>query len=527
MAQKKEPENQPGISSFVEGHTSADPPSTECVLHQPSDPCTIVILGASGDLTSRKLIPALYSLFLKGGLPELFNLVGCARTPMSDQQFRKKMAPEGDREGKDTGSWDEFARKIHYRTITYDSEQSYRELASFLKELDRSTGTRGNWIFYLALPMFLYGQTAELLGRSGLAQENTNGNGWTRLVVEKPYGSDRQSARELDRKVHASFQEEQVFRIDHYLAKETVQNILMFRFANAIFEPMWNRNYIEHVDIIASETLGVEKRAGYYEKSGVLRDMFQNHMLQLLALTAMEPPSSFESAAVHDEKVKVFKNLRPFPTNNLFENLVLGQYGAGAVDGHHVNGYRDEEGVADHSLTPTYGMMRVFIDTWRWQGVPFFLTSGKRLGAKLTEIVIKFREVPVSMFRNVLGEYITANVLTMGIQPSEHITLTFQAKTPGASICLRTVKMDFNFEEGYTGPSLEAYEKALLDCMEGDQMLFWRRDGIDLAWAFIEPVLRACETCKDPDRMLQIYRPGSWGPEAAVQLKELMVRQCR
>jgi glucose-6-phosphate 1-dehydrogenase len=310
-------------------------------------------------------------------------------------------------------------------------------------------------------------------------------------------------------------------------AKETVQNILIFRFANAIFEPMWNRNFIEHVDIIASETLGVEKRAGYYEKSGVLRDMFQNHMLQLLALTAMEPPASFKSDAVHDEKVKVFRNLRPFPTGNLFENLVLGQYGPGTVDGEPVRGYREEDGVDDNSLVPTYGMMQVYLDTWRWQGVPFFITSGKRLGAKLTEIVIKFKEVPVSMFRDILGDHITANVLTMGIQPREHITLSFQTKSPGAVTCLRTVKMDFDFEEGYRGPKLQAYEKALLDCMHGDQMLFWRRDGIDLAWAFIEPILRECESCKNPKQLLHNYRAGSWGPKAAAQLKELMIKQCR
>jgi glucose-6-phosphate 1-dehydrogenase len=290
---------------------------------------------------------------------------------------------------------------------------------------------------------------------------------------------------------------------------------------------MWNRNYIEHVDIIASESLGVEKRAGYYEQSGVLRDMFQNHMLQLLALTAMEPPTNFKSEAVHDEKVKVFQSLHPFPADNLFENLVLGQYGPGIVAGEHVKGYRSEEGVDKKSLIPTYGMMQLFIDTWRWQGVPFFLTSGKRLGDKLTEIVIKFKEVPVSMFREVLGEHITANVLTIGIQPREHITLTFQTKSPGAITRLRTVKMDFNFEEGYGGPSLKAYEKALLDCMNGDQMLFWRQDGIDLAWAFIEPIIKECDVCQEPKRLLHTYKAGSWGPKAAAQLKRLMLKQCR
>lgn len=527
MTDEKRTEIPEGISSIVEGHTIAEIPPGECVLQPPAEPCTLVIIGASGDLTTRKLIPALFSLYRKKGLPERFQIVGCGRTAMTDEEFRGRMEASVLAEEAASKPWEEFKGMLHYRALDYDQPDSYQNLAEYLRELDSSMETGGNRIFYLALPMFLYGTTAELLGGSGLAAEHEDGNGWSRIVVEKPYGSDRNSARELDRLIHASFEERQVFRIDHYLAKETVQNILIFRFANSIFEPMWNRNYIEHVDIIASETLGVEKRAGYYEKAGVLRDMFQNHMLQLLAMTAMEPPTSFESGAVHNEKVKVFQNLRPFPTDNLFENLVLGQYGPGTVDGEAVRGYRDEKGVDSRSKIPTYGMMRVFIDNWRWQGVPFFITSGKRLGAKLTEIVIRFKEVPVTMFRDELGDRIAANVLTLGIQPREHITLTFQSRSPGATTCLRTVKMDFDFQEGYAGPKLQAYEKALLDCMHGDQMLFWRRDGIDLAWAFIEPILNVCESCADPKRLLQTYKAGSWGPEAAGQLKELMVKQCR
>ncbi len=522
------PDSSTDLSAVVETLTLTEAlDGGACILERPSDPCAFVIIGASGDLTSRKLIPSLYSLYGKDGLPDSFVVVGCGRTDMTSAAFREKMLSSLEKEGVDLANWSSFQEKLHYLPLDYGSLESYGKLASYLRQLDASGGTGGNRIFYLALPMFLYGKTAELLGQSGLARSAGETRGWVRLVVEKPYGSDRQSAAELDRLVHESFREKQIFRIDHYLAKETVQNILMFRFANSIFEPMWNRNYIEHVDIIAAEALGVGKRSGYYEKSGVLRDMFQNHMLQLLALTAMEPPGSFETDAVHDEKVKVFSCLRPFPTGNLFENLVLGQYGTGTVEGKPVKAYREEEGVDPASLTPTYGMMRVFVDNWRWQGVPFFITSGKRLGAKLTEIVIKFKEVPVSMFRQVLGDHITANVLTIGIQPREHISLSFQAKSPGAKTCLRTVKMDFDFLEGYTGPVLAAYEKALLDCMNGDQMLFWRRDGIDLAWAFIEPVLRACEACPHPDRLLHTYEAGSWGPGAAAELKKLMVEQRR
>ena len=495
-----------------------------CLLDAPPDPCTIVILGASGDLTSRKLIPALYNLFRKGGLPDPFRIVGCGRTSLSDEEFHSKVAPPA--EVQDTSRWEEFKEYFHYVTLVYDSGDSFRSLADYLRNLDSEAGTGGNRIFYLALPMFLYGTTAELLGDSGLAASNTGGNGWTRLIIEKPYGSDRQSAADLERVVHLSFDEKQIFRIDHYLAKETVQNILTLRFANAIFEPLWNRNFIQHVDITAVETLGIEKRAGYYEQSGVLRDMFQNHMLQLLALTAMEPPNRFESDAVHDEKIKLFQSVRPFPVDNLFENLVLGQYGPGIVDREPVRGYREEEGVSPSSMTPTFGMMRIFIDNWRWKGVPFFLTSGKRLGNKLTRIAIRFKEVPVTMFGDELGERISANVLTIGIQPGEHITLSFQTKSPGAKMCLETVEMNWDFQRGYTGPALTAYEKALLDCMNGDQMLFWHREGIDLAWAFIDPVLRQCETCAGKDRLLHIYEAGSQGPPAAQQLKELMLDQC-
>lgn len=511
----------------AEGRASTQIGNEHCILDRPPDPCTIVILGASGDLTSRKLIPALYNLFRMGGLPDPFQIVGCGRTPISDDEFKNRMEGSISSNDHDPQKWKKFEECLHYQTLIYDSADSYRDLAGFLQNLDSRTRTLGNRIFYLALPMFLYGTAAELLGTSELAGDREKDTGWTRLVIEKPYGSDRKSASELDRVIHEDFSEEQIYRIDHYLAKETVQNILTLRFANAIFEPLWNRNYIEHVDIIAAETLGVEKRAGYYDKSGVLRDMFQNHMLQLLALTAMEPPNRFQSAAVHQEKINVFKCLRAFPVDNIFENLVLGQYGRGKVGGVQAKGYREEEGVAPDSMTPTFGMMQVFIDNWRWKGVPFFLTSGKRLGAKLTQIAIKFKEVPVTMFGDELGVPISANILTLGIQPREHITLSFQTKSPGAKMCLRTVEMDFDFLQGYAGPALAAYEKALLDCMNGDQMLFWHRDSIDLAWAFIEPVLKRCETCEQKEQLIHTYDPGSWGPPAAAQLKELMLGQCK
>jgi glucose-6-phosphate 1-dehydrogenase len=359
-----------------------------------------------------------------------------------------------------------------------------------------------------------------MIGRAGLSAENQNGNGWSRIVIEKPFGTNLKTARDLDQSLHLHYKEHQIYRIDHYLAKETVQNLLMFRFANSLFEPIWNRRYIDYVRITATETLGVEHRAGYYEQSGILRDMFQNHMMQLLALTAMEPPARFEADIVRDETVKVFRALRPFPVANIQEHLTLGQYAAGSVKGQPVQAYRQEPGVNAASLTPTFAMMKVFLDNWRWQGVPFYLTSGKRLAKKITEIAIQFKTVPHSMFRHTLGEAIIANRLTMGIYPDEKIKLTFQTKNPGAAMCLRTVTMDFEYHQNYAGPVLDAYEKVLIDCMLGDQMLFWRQDGIEKSWSFLTPVLNECETCGNQAGRLHFYEAGSHGPAAVQALIE-------
>ncbi len=497
-----------------------------CIVDKPLDPCTIVIVGASGDLTARKLVPALFNLFVNDGLPDPFLIVGCSRTEMSDHEFRTKMKGSLETAGElDQAKWKAFAKSLFYKTIDYGDLSSFTRLADALRKLEKEQKTKGNRIFDLAIPPSLYGKVAQMIGKAGLSTEKEDGHGWSRIVVEKPFGRDLKTAVELDQALHEHFKEHQIFRIDHYLAKETVQNVLMFRFANAIFEPIWNRNYIEHVEITAAESLGVEHRAGYYEQAGVLRDMFQNHMMQLLALTAMEPPSLFEADYVRDEKVKVFRSLRPFPVENLNEYLILGQYGPGAINGKKAPAYRDEPGVSPNSLTPTFATMKVFIGNWRWKGVPFYLTSGKRLTRKLTHIRIQFKEVPHSMFRPVLGEHISANRLTLGIYPEEEITLTFQTKYPGAKVCLRSVTMDFLYHQDYAGPVLEAYEKVLIDCIQGDQTLFWRQDAVESSWSFLTPILEQCETCGDRGDMLLPYAAGSWGPKAAEALRQSGVKQ--
>ena len=488
---------------------------------------SLVIFGGSGDLTARKLVPALYNLFRHHCLPARFNIVGCGRSVMTHAEFRRSLA-EFDHEDRGAAeeadeSWEHFAANIFYQELSYDAPQAYQRLAELLDQLDRERHTAPNRIFYLAVPPALYPVIATQLGPAGLAAQTATN--WARIVVEKPFGHDLPSATALDKTLHAGFREEQIFRIDHYLAKETVQNILMLRFANAIFEPIWNRGFIDYVGIISAEKLGVEHRAGFYEQAGVLRDMFQNHMLQLLALTAMEPPSRFEAAQVQDEKVKVFRALKPLNQANLGENLILGQYGPGTVDGREVPGYRREPGVAADSLTPTFAAMKVGIDNWRWRGVPFYLVSGKRMPAKETRIIIQFKEVPHSMFRRELADSILANRLILGIYPEEKISLKFQAKSPGTKEYLHPATMSFNYERRHESPGhyYDAYEMVLLDCIIGDHMLFWHQDGVELSWSFLTPILQECESCPETVRkLLQTYPAGTPGPAAAHPWMDLL-----
>jgi len=481
-----------------------------CLLEEALEPCAIVIFGATGDLASRKLFPALFDLYLSNILPDHFVILGCGRTELNNEGFKERIKKILQGKKKfDQDAWRQFSKILYYQLIDYDSEESFSSLEKNLINLEARHKSEGNRIFYLALPPSMYPVLATMIGRAGLGCCENDTSGWIRFVIEKPFGRDLESGLELDRILHKYFQEKQIFRIDHYLAKETVQNILLFRFANAIFEPVWNRQYIDHIRINAVESLGIEHRAGYYEQSGVIRDMFQNHMMQLLALTAMEPPSCFDTKEVQDEKIKVFRALRPFDQNRLQEDLILGQYGAGEVDGNKVVGYRDESGVEGSSIVPTFASMKLFIDNWRWQGVPFYLTSGKRLAGKCTEIIIQFRQVPHSMLRDLLGEHITTNRLVIGIAPEEKINLTFQTKKPGAALCLKTVTMNFLYKDQFSEPAVDGYGKVLIECIQGDQLLFWRQDGVEKSWQFLTPILECWDCCDNRQEMLMFYPAGS------------------
>jgi glucose-6-phosphate 1-dehydrogenase len=472
---------------------------------------TIVIFGASGDLTSRKLVPALYELHRKRRLPEGTRIVGFSRTPLADEAWRAKLAQSTSHfvgGNFDRASWETFAPCLFYHPGDIGKPDDFTALAA---RLDRFDGPdRGGRIFYLATAPEFYEPAIARLGVSGLARQE---GPCRRIVVEKPFGVDLASARRLNEAVHAVFREEQVYRIDHYLGKETVQNVLVLRFANAIFEPLWNRNFIDHVEITAAEDLSVGHRAGYYDKAGVVRDMFQNHLLQLLTMTAIEAPARLEAHAVRDEKVKVLRAIRPMGPDDVARDTVRGQY----------RRYRDEPGVAPDSRTATFAAVKLEIENWRWQGVPFYLRSGKAMSCPTTQIVIQFHEPPHVMFDTGTAKRIAADQLLIQIQPAEGIQLHFQTKVPDVGVRLRLADLSFRFQEKFAGGMPDSYQRLLLDVMQGDQSLFARSDEVEVAWSIIDPILAAWEDPGLPELML--YEEGMWGPPTSTDWMRRQGRQ--
>lgn len=469
----------------------------------------LVIFGASGDLTRRKLIPALYDLFIQKLLPPQFGVLGVSRTPLTDEEFRTRaneFLPEGDQRP-------EFSNLLHYQPADPSQGDDYQALKERLEVLDKNLGTKGNYIFYLSTPPTLYDVIPGYLHDHGLSKSE---EGFRRLIVEKPFGTSLATARHLNVELLKFFDENQIYRIDHYLGKETVQNMLVTRFGNSIFEPLWNYNYISRVEITSAENLGVESRGGYYDSSGALRDMVQNHLLQLVGFIAMEPPGIMEADAIRNETLKVFQALRPIRENQVERNVIRGQYIASTIKGVKVPGYRDETGVPSYSRTETYAAMRFYIDNWRWAGVPFYIRTGKRLPTRVTEVVVHFRQVPHHLFNSFAGYEPVNNQLIIRIQPDEGILMKIGLKIPGAGFQIQTVNMDFHYSKLGDKHLPSAYERLLLDCMQGDATLYTRGDAVEEAWKFIQPVLNAWEV--NPDIPVYGYPAGSWGPDVADEL---------
>jgi glucose-6-phosphate 1-dehydrogenase len=488
-------------------------------IGRPADPCTMVIFGAAGDLTRRKLIPALYNLATNQLLSREFAVVGVARGKMSEEDFRKRITDDIQQFATnhvDPDLWEWFLRRLHYVQGDFNDSTVFPRLKDALDKIDTDHSTHGNHLYYLATAADYFGPIVEHLASVGLMHEG--GEHWRRVIVEKPFGHDLETARHLNQQLLKVADERQIYRIDHYLGKETVQNILAFRFANGIFEPIWNRRYIDHIQISVGETVGVESRGSYYDQAGALRDMVPNHIMQLISLTAMEPPVSFRADAVRDEQAKILHAIQPLSAEDVLSKTVRGQYGAGIVSGERVPGYREEEGVPRESRTETFVAMKLQIDNWRWADVPFYLRTGKRLPSRSTAVVIQFRRAPFVLFRDTPVENLMPNQLVMHIQPEEGISLRFAAKVPGPAMRLGAVDMNFEYADYFGSQPSTGYERLLHDCMIGDATLFQRADMVEAGWCVVSPVLDVWKAL--PPRNFPNYAAGTWGPRDAEDLLE-------
>jgi glucose-6-phosphate 1-dehydrogenase len=477
------------------------------------DSCVLIIFGASGDLTRRKLIPGLYNLACVGCMNPQFEVLGVGRTPLTSEEFRSKLrestSKSGDTRDFSDDHWREFENRLHYFAGDVNDDQFYANLRDQLEKMQHG-GASSNRLFYVSTPASVAGPIVERLARAGL---NRTGHGWTRIILEKPFGHDLDSARELNAVVHKVFDEKDIYRIDHYLGKETVQNILVFRFGNSLFEPVWNRNYIDYVEITAAETVGVESRASFYEETGALRDMVANHLLQLLALTAMEPPIAFDADSVRDQKVQVFRSIRPMTVDEVAKRTVRGQYGPGQAGGKPAAGYRKEPDVSASSVTETYVAVEFYVDNWRWAGVPFYIRTGKRLPRQVSEIRVHFKPAPQPLFPSSQSEQLGSNVITLRIQPDDGISIAFDVKRPGTHLRALTVDANFSYESALGSKGPPAYETLLLDSMRGDPTLFTRRDEVEAEWRIITPIEEAWLQLPAP--AFPNYAAGSNGPAEA------------
>jgi glucose-6-phosphate 1-dehydrogenase len=506
--------------------TVAENESERITPGQPSGPCLMVVFGAGGDLTKRKLFPALYNLAQEKLLPEKFAVLGFSRTSYSNEDFRKQMGDalqEFLSERIDAKTRDWLLSRLYYFGGAFNDDAAFGQFRDLLAKLDEEHGTGGNFLHYLAIAPDFFSVVVNQLSKAGLVDESEGH--WRRVIIEKPFGRDLASAKTLNREIQQELREDQIYRIDHYLGKETVQNILALRFANGIFEPTWNRRYIDHVQITVAEQVGVEMRGGYYDQAGALRDMVPNHIFQLISLMAMEPPSSFDANVVRDEQTKVLRAIPPMSEQDVLNRAVRGQYGPGVVDDKRVPGYRSESRVDPHSATETFVSMKLQIENWRWADVPFYIRTGKRLKDRITEIVIQYRRVPLLLFRKTSADKLSPNQLVLHIQPKEGISLQFMAKIPGPIVRLDSVNMDFRYEDYFKSEPSTGYERLLYDCMIGDATLFQRADTVEIAWNVVQPALDVWTAL--PPRNFPNYSAGSWGPRESDELIERDGRRWR